>query len=168
MTTVRTYLAQLVGIEANGASGGPAETAFQTGLPLMQIACNASFGTGAAVITFQNALPAWVVASMNVYDVTNSKQLGTVSSVSANGLTLTLGANMSNASSAAADVLQFGLTPSDLAQGYSTARDLQGELQIAWLKAAELAQLITDIEKVVTSGQDSAANTILGNALAVL
>jgi hypothetical protein len=168
MTTVRTYLAQLGGIEANGASGGPAETSLQTGLPLNQIACNQSFGTGAATITFAAALPSWVVASMNVYDVTNSQQIGTVSSVSANGLTLTLSANMSHASSGAADVLQFGLTPSDLAQGYATARDLSGEIQVAYLKAAELAQLIADIEKVVTSGQDSAANTILAAAAAVL
>jgi hypothetical protein len=166
MTTARVFLAQLTGIQANGASGGPSETALATNLPIGQIAASAALTTGSTSVPLTIPVPPWVVAGMNVFDVTTGLNVGTVASVS--GSTVTLAADAAHASQGAADVLQFGFTPSDLAAGFAAGQDVAGNVAVAYLKAAELAKLISDIEKVITSSQDSAANTILADVAALL
>lgn len=79
------------------------------------LAAGASFTTSSSTITLGAAAPAWLTAlgtngsGVNVYDVTNSQQIGTVSSIS--GTTVTLTANASHASSGAADTLAFCAFP---------------------------------------------------------
>ena len=70
-----------------------------------QLATGGAISTSSATITMAAAIPAWVVAGLNVYDLTNGKQIGTVLSIS--GTTLTLTANAANAGSSG-DILQFG------------------------------------------------------------
>jgi hypothetical protein len=69
------------------------------------LAAGAAWTTSSTSITLAAAIPSWVVTGMNVYDATNSQQVGTVSSVS--GATLTLTAAAAHASSGSADSLIF-------------------------------------------------------------
>jgi hypothetical protein len=75
---------------------------------------NGSFTTSSTTLTLASTAPAWLLAlgsvatpgvGCNVYDVTNSQQIGTVASVS--GTTVTLALAALHASSGAADSLIF-------------------------------------------------------------
>ena len=69
-----------------------------------------AISTGSATITMPNVSGyPWVVAGMNVYDLTNGKQIGTVQSWV--GTTLTLTGNASNNGSGSTDSLQFSAWP---------------------------------------------------------
>lgn len=69
-----------------------------------------SISTSSATITMPNVSGyPWVVTGMNVYDLTNGKQIGTVSTWV--GTTLTLTANASNNGSGSTDSLQFSAFP---------------------------------------------------------
>jgi len=157
MTTITTYTNELF---ADGmVLSGQAAYGY---LPAGQLSANASWTTGAAVIVMAQTLPSWVVASQIVYDVTSGAKIGTVSSTSNNTLTLT--ANMASVSTGAADVLQFGFTPSDLSVGAAAGCDVRGLVQLMRLHAAEIKAICTYLTTdVITSGQDAAANTILGS-----
>lgn len=80
-----------------------------------QLALSASFTTSSTTLTLASTAPAWLTAlgtngsGVNVYDTTNNKQIGTVSSVS--GTTVTLTAAASNASSGSTDNIQFSAFP---------------------------------------------------------
>src|SRR5579871_1601501 len=82
-----------------------------------QLAAGASWTTGVSTITLASAAPAWLTAlgssangnGVNVYDVTNNQQIGTVLSIS--GSTVTLTANAAHASSGSADTLAFSAFP---------------------------------------------------------
>lgn len=85
------------------------------------LAATASWTTATASITMTSN-PGWVVPGMTVYDTTNSKAIGTVSTFSGTALVLT--ANASNASSGSTDTLTFsawpnasGSAPSSLTNG---------------------------------------------------
>ena len=69
------------------------------------LAAGASFTTASTTITMGAAVPSWVVAGANVYDVTASAQIGTVASVA--GSTVTLSAAAAHASSGSTDSLLF-------------------------------------------------------------
>jgi len=155
MTGITTYTNQLYGdgmvLSGQAAYGG---------LPVAQLTAGASFGTGASTVVMAQAVPSWVVAGMNVYDVTKAANLGTVSG--STGTTLTLSANFASAASGAADVFQFGFTPSDLSVGAGDGADIRGLVQLIRLHAAEIKAIATYLDTdIITSGQDSAANTIL-------
>ena len=77
------------------------------------LAANGTISTGSATITMNVSNPGWVVAGMNVYDLTNNQQIGTVSSYS--GTTLTLTANAAHAGSGSTDSLQFSAFPASSA-----------------------------------------------------
>jgi hypothetical protein len=80
---------------------------------------NGSFTTSSTTLTLASTAPAWLLAigqivggsiaspgaGMNVYDITNAQQIGTVSSVS--GTTVTLTGTAAHASSGAADSILF-------------------------------------------------------------
>lgn len=69
-----------------------------------------AISTGSATITMPNVSGSpWVVAGMNVYDLTNSKQIGTV--LSWVGTTLTLTGTATNNGSGSTDSLQFSAWP---------------------------------------------------------
>ena len=72
------------------------------------VAATASFTTGSPNITM-TANPGWVVPGMNVYDLTNGQQIGTVLTYSGTALVLT--ANAAHASSGSTDSLVFSLFP---------------------------------------------------------
>lgn len=92
------------------------------------LAAGASWTTGSSTITLGATAPAWLLAlgtngsGVNVYDTTNSQQIGTVTSVS--GTTVTLTANAAAASSGSTDNLVFcafspasGSAPATIANG---------------------------------------------------
>ena len=133
-----------------------------------QLSAAGTISTSAATITMAAALPAWVVAGMPVYDVTAGAYLGLVSS-GAGSTTLTLAANAAHAGSGSADVLQFGFNPSDIQVGYTGGADLRGLVQIAQVKCTEAIALLQYIQNdLITSGQDSQANSILSSAITSL
>jgi len=137
------------------------------GGPTQQLAAGASFAASGTTIVMASAVPAWVVAGMNVYDVTNSQQIGVVAG--STGTTLTLSATIAHASSGAADVFQFGFTPSDINVGYTAGADIRGIVQECILKAQEIDALMSYLETdVITSSQDSAANTLLAGVVTAL
>lgn len=72
------------------------------------VAATASFTTGSPNITMTTN-PGWVVPGMNVYDLTNSQQIGTVLTYSGTALVLT--GNAAHASSGTTDSLQFSAFP---------------------------------------------------------
>jgi hypothetical protein len=74
-----------------------------------EIAAGASWTTSNSTITMGSSNPGWVVAGMNVYDVTASAQIGTVQSYS--GTTLTLTTNAAAGSSGSTDSLAFCAWP---------------------------------------------------------
>jgi hypothetical protein len=76
------------------------------------VAATASFTTASPNITMTTN-PGWVVPGMNVYDVTNSQQIGTVLTYSGTALVLT--ANAAHASSGSTDSLQFSAWPASSA-----------------------------------------------------
>lgn len=134
-------------------------------LPTAQLQAASNPSTASPNITMAQTIPAWVVTGMEVYDVTAGKLLGTVSS-GAGTTTLVLGANSAFVGSGTSDVLQFGLTPSDLAVGAAAGTDVRGEIEMLTreldVMIAKLNYLATD---VITSGQNAAANTILTTAV---
>lgn len=73
------------------------------------LAAGASFTTSSTTIALGAAVPSWVVQGMNVYDLTNSQQIGTVASVAGSIITLTGAA--AHASSGSSDSLQFSAFP---------------------------------------------------------
>ena len=79
------------------------------------LAAGASFTTSSSTLTLGSAAPAWLTSlgtngsGVNVYDATNSQQIGTVSSIS--GTTVTLTANAAHASSGSTDSLVFSAFP---------------------------------------------------------
>lgn len=139
-------------------------------LPLGQLQAAASWTTGSTTITMAQAVPSWVVAGMNVFDVTNSAANGQIGTVSGStGTTLTLSADAAKVSTGANDVLQFGFTPSDLSVGYAAGADIRGIVQLCVLKAQEIDALMSYLENdVITSSQDNAANTLLASVVTAL
>jgi hypothetical protein len=135
------------------------------GGPLQQLATGASWTNG-TTITMAATIPSWVVAGMNVFDVTNGFQIGTVSSIATNVLTLTGAASHSGTSG---DILQFGLPPADLTAATAAGCDVRGVVQECILKLAEVNSLMSYLSAdVITSGLDSTANTIIGTVTAAL
>ena len=107
------FLALFTAAPLNDAGTGGTE-ATGNGYARVQIAgaitAAGAISTGAATITMPNVSGyPWVVAGMNVYDLTNNKQIGTV--LSWVGTTLTLTANASNSGSGGTDSLQFCAFP---------------------------------------------------------
>lgn len=76
------------------------------------VAATASFTTASPNITMTTN-PGWVVPGMNVYDSTNSQQIGTVSTYVGTALVLT--ANAAHASSGSTDSLIFSAWPASSA-----------------------------------------------------
>ena len=128
--------------------------------PIGQLQANSSISLASTTVVMAQTVPSWVVASQIVYDVTANVKIGTVSSISNNTLTLT--ADSLNVSTGAADVLQFGFTPSDLAVGAAAGSDIRGLVQLMRLHAAEIKAICTYLTTdVITSSQNAAANTII-------
>lgn len=73
------------------------------------ITAGGAISTGSASITMGSSNPGWVVPGMNVYDLTNNKQIGTVLTYVGTALTLT--GNAANAGSGSTDSLQFSAFP---------------------------------------------------------
>lgn len=72
------------------------------------VAATAAFTTSSPNITMTTN-PGWVVPGMNVYDLTNNQQIGTVQTYVGTALVLT--ANAAHASSGSTDSLQFSAWP---------------------------------------------------------
>src|SRR6185503_12116276 len=93
---------------SNAGTGGTEVSTSGTAYARVQVAGQATaagtISTASSTITMPNVsgFP-WVVAGMNVYDVTNNKQIGTI--LSWVGTTLTLTANASNNGSGSTDTL---------------------------------------------------------------
>jgi hypothetical protein len=135
-----------------------------------QLTAGGAISTGSANITMAATIPAWVVAGMPVWDVTTGQLLGAVSS-GAGTTTLVLAAVALHNGSGSADVLQFGLTPPDIAACYAGpgGTDIRGLIQVAQLKCTEAIALLNFISNdLITSGQDAAANTIIAAAITSL
>jgi hypothetical protein len=79
------------------------------------LAAGASWTTSSTTLTLGSSAPSWLIAlgtngsGVNVYDATNSQQIGTVSSISGTTVTLTVAA--SHASSGSTDSLVFSAFP---------------------------------------------------------
>lgn len=79
------------------------------------LAAGASFTTASTTITLGSTAPAWLLAlgtngsGVNVYDATNSTQIGTVSAIS--GTTVTLTSTAAAASTGSTDSLYFSAFP---------------------------------------------------------
>lgn len=73
------------------------------------LTASGTWTTSSTSITLSAAVPSWVVAGMNIYDVTAGANIGTVQSVS--GSTITLTAAASHASSGSSDSLQVSAFP---------------------------------------------------------
>lgn len=79
------------------------------------LALSASFTTSSTTLTLASTAPAWLLAlgtngsGVNVYDATNSQQIGTVSSITTTTVTLTAAA--AHASSGSADSIIFCAFP---------------------------------------------------------
>lgn len=79
------------------------------------LSLSASFTTSSTTLTLASSAPAWLLAlgtngsGVNVYDTTNSQQIGTVSSIS--GTTVTLTAAAAHASSGSSDSIAFSAFP---------------------------------------------------------
>jgi hypothetical protein len=112
------FLALFTGAPTSDAGTGGTEVS-GTGYARVQVAgalaAGASFTTASTTITLGATAPAWLLAlgtngsGVNVYDVTNGQQIGTVSSIS--GATVTLTTAAAHASSGAADSIQFSAFP---------------------------------------------------------
>lgn len=100
-TTAPTSDAGTGGTEVSGGSYARVQVAGT-------VAATASFTTSSSTISVGSG-NSWIVAGMNVYDTTNSQQIGTVQSYA--GTTLTLTGNASHASSGSADNLQISAWP---------------------------------------------------------
>jgi len=107
-TLPSVYLALFTTAPTSDAGTGGTEVS-GTGYSRVQvagtIAAAGTWTTGTASITMGTSNPGWVVAGMNVYDSTNSQQIGTVSTYSGTALTLT--GNALHASSGSTDNLIF-------------------------------------------------------------
>ena|SRR5215469_4682331 len=104
-TTAPTSDAGTGGTEVSGGSYARVQVSGQ-------LAATATWTTATANITM-NTNPGWIVPGMNVWDNTNSAQIGTVSTFSGTALVLT--ANAANASSGSTDQLQFSAWPAAVA-----------------------------------------------------
>lgn len=135
------------------------------GMTNSQLTAGGAIATNTANITMAATIPSWVVAGMPVYDVTVGAYLGVVSSGSGT-TTLVLGSNAAHAGTGTSDVLQFGLTPSDLTVCAAAGTDIVGNLQLAQLKCQELTALLTYISTdLLTSSQDSPVYTTLASVI---
>lgn len=94
-TTAPTSNAGTGGTEVSGGAYARVQVAGQ-------LTANASWTTATATLSFAS-VPSWVVAGMNVYDVTKGVQIGTVSSTTSTTIVLT--SNAASASNGAADVV---------------------------------------------------------------
>jgi len=101
-TTAPTADAGTGGTEASGTAYARVQVAGA-------LTASASFTTASTTITMASAVPAWVVNGMNIYDLTNSQQIGTVQSISSSTVTLT--GTAAHASSGSSDSLQFSAWP---------------------------------------------------------
>ena len=106
------YLALFTTAPTGDAGSGGTE-ASGTNYARVQVAgaltAGGSFTTSSTTITMGGSAPAWVVPGMNVYDLTNSQQIGTVSTFISTTLTLT--GTAAHASSGGTDSLQFSMWP---------------------------------------------------------
>jgi hypothetical protein len=102
-TTAPTSDAGTGGTEVSGGSYARVQVA---GV----VAAGGSFTTASTSITLGSTIPAWVAPGMNVYDTTNSQQIGTVGTGSS-GTTLNLTTTAAHASSGATDNLQISAWP---------------------------------------------------------
>jgi hypothetical protein len=108
------YLALFTTAPTSDAGTGGTEVS-GTGYARVQVAgalsLSASFTTSSTTLTLASTAPAWLLAlgtngsGCNVYDATNSQQIGTVSSIS--GTTVTLTSTAAHASSGSADSIIF-------------------------------------------------------------
>ena len=108
-TTAPTSDAGTGGTEVSGGSYARVQVAGA-------VAATASFTTASPNITM-NSNPGWVVPGMNVYDLTNNQQIGTVSTYVGTALVLT--SNAAHASSGSTDSLQFSAWPASSASSGS-------------------------------------------------
>lgn len=110
-TTAPTADAGTGGTEVSGGSYARVQVAGA-------VTAAGAISTGASTITMPNISGSpWVVPGMNVYDLTNNKQIGTV--LSWVGTTLTLTGNASNNGSGSTDSLQFSAWPASSASSGS-------------------------------------------------
>jgi hypothetical protein len=100
-TTAPTNDAGTGGTEVSGGSYARQQVAGA-------VAATASFTTASPNITMTSN-PGWVTPGMNVYDLTNNQQIGTVSTYVGTALVLT--GNAGHASSGSTDSLQFSAWP---------------------------------------------------------
>ena len=143
------------GIPANG------------GLAAGQVAAAAGTATSSTTVSL-GAGNSWIVGNMPVYDVTSAALIGKVATYTANATTATLSANASSTITSG-DVLQFGLTPSDLAAGETAGADVRGLVQVAQLHLSEAIAIINYLTTdVITSSQDATLNTVLTSAVTSL
>jgi hypothetical protein len=108
------YLALFTTAPTSDAGTGGTE-ASGTGYARVQVAgalsLSASFTTSSTTLTLASTAPAWLLAlgvngsGVNVYDATNSQQVGTVSGIS--GTTVTLTADAAHGSSSSSDSIVF-------------------------------------------------------------
>jgi len=97
-TTAPTADAGSGGTEVSGGSYARVQVAGA-------LIAGASFTTSSTSLTLASSAPSWLVAGMNVYDATNSQQIGTILTVSGTSVTLTAAA--SHGSSGSSDSLVF-------------------------------------------------------------
>jgi len=100
-TTAPTSDAGTGGTEVSGGSYARVQVA-------AAVAATASFTTGSPNITMTSN-PGWVAPGMNVYDLTNNQQIGTVLTYTGTALVLT--SNAAHASAGSTDSLQFSAWP---------------------------------------------------------
>lgn len=123
------YLALFTTAPTSDAGTGGTEVS-GTGYARVQVAgaltAGASFTTSSTTITLASSAPAWLTAlgtngsGVNVYDATNSQQIGTVSGIS--GTTVTLTAAASHASSGSSNSLVFSaFSPASASSGSEPA-----------------------------------------------
>jgi hypothetical protein len=98
---------------SDAGTGGTEVSTSGTGYARVQVAgelaAGAAFTTSSTSITLSASAPSWVVAGMNVFDITANANVGTVASVS--GATVTLTGDAAHASSGVADSLAFSAFP---------------------------------------------------------
>jgi len=133
-TLTGVWLALMTAVDTDAGTGGTEVSTSGTAYARAQVAgalaLSASFTTASTTLTLASTAPAWLLAlgtngsGCNVYDATNSQQIGTVSSVSST--TVTLVAAAAHASSGSTDSIVFsafsqssGSAPSGITTGAS-------------------------------------------------
>jgi len=104
---------------SDAGTGGTEVSTSGTAYARVQVAgaltLSGSFTTSSTALTLASTAPAWLLAlgtngsGVNVYDATNSQQIGTVSSIT--GTTVTLTTTAAHASSGASDSIVFSAWP---------------------------------------------------------